>query len=251
MPPAPSDNPPRSPADFASLLATAEPLFLVGGQAVNLWALYYASRTADLAPFVSRDVDVLGDRNTLVMLAKTAGTKPQFFPLCPPTNEVGVIIATDGNGLPLPIEVLRHVHGVTNEELRERVYTVAIAENHVLVQVPGPIALIQAKIANVADLAQAERQDARHVLILARLMPAYLADLEASLAQGRMDERTLVGLLERLLLVVMAAKAKKVLRRLEIDRRLLFSELKADPWPRVRAFIDKRLPRCLRDTKSN
>lgn len=51
----------REPAAFASVLAAKEPLLLVGGQAVNLWALYYGERTADLAPFVSHDVDVLGD----------------------------------------------------------------------------------------------------------------------------------------------------------------------------------------------
>jgi len=71
--------------------------------------------------------------------------------------------------------------------------------------------------------------------------------LEASVAHGRMGERTLVGLLERLLFIVMTVKAKKVLRRLEIDRRLLFSELKADQRPKVRAFINQRLSRCLRD----
>jgi hypothetical protein len=105
MPPLPSNAKPRPPADFAPLLATDEPVLLVGGQAVNLWALYYEARTADLAPFVSRDVDVLGDRETLEALGKVAGTKPQFFPLRPPSNEVGVVIAKDGQGLPLLIEV--------------------------------------------------------------------------------------------------------------------------------------------------
>lgn len=79
MPPR-SDAGPRPPADFAPLLATREPVLLVGGQAVNLWALYYESRTIELAPFVSRDVDVLGDRETLAALGKVAGTKPQYFP---------------------------------------------------------------------------------------------------------------------------------------------------------------------------
>ena len=149
MPPLPSDAEPRPPEDFAPLLATKEPVLLVGGQAVNLWAMYYETRTTALAPFVSRDVDVLGDRETLEALGKLAGTKPQFFPVKPPTNEIGVVIAKDHNGLPLLIEVLRYVHGVSNTELREPVYTLAVGETHV--QVPSPIALLQAKIANVAD----------------------------------------------------------------------------------------------------
>lgn len=223
------------------MLATSEPVLLVGGQAVNLWALYYEERTVHLAPFVSRDVDVLGDRSTLEALGKAAGAKPQFFPVKPPTNEVGVVVAKDSNGLPLLIEVLRYVHGVSNEELRDPVYTVAVGE--IQVRLPSPIALLQAKIANVADIAQAGRQDARHVLILAQLMPAYLHDLQQATVEGRMLERKFIDFLERLLAVVTATNAKKVLSDLHLESRGFFSGLGHDKLPKVQAFIDKRLPR--------
>jgi hypothetical protein len=243
MPPLPSDAEPRPPEDFAGLLATKEPVLLVGGQAVNLWALYYQSHTAELAPFVSRDVDVLGDRETLTALGQIAGAKPQFFPVKPPTNEVGVVIAKDPQGLPLLIEVLRYVHGVSNEELREPVYTVALGD--VQVQVPSPIALLQAKIANVADIAQTGRQDARHVLILAQLLPAYLQDLERTAVAGGMPERQLIDYLERLLEVITTSKAKKVLEGLKIDPAGLFSGLGNQKLPKLAAFMGKRLPRVL------
>src|ERR1700679_2694865 len=210
MQPLASDAEARPPVDFASLLATKEPVLLVGGQAVNLWAIYYGARTAALAPFVSRDVDVLGDRETLEALGKLAGTKPQFFPVRPPTNEIGVVIAKDHNGLPLLVEVLRYVHGVTNAELRDPVYTLALGETHV--QVPSPIALLQAKIANVADITQTGRQDARHVVILAQVLPAYLEDLQKAVVEGRMEERKLIEFLERLLAVVTTEKSRKVFK---------------------------------------
>ncbi len=95
-----------------------------------------------------------------------------------------MVIAKDSQGGPLLIEVLRYVHGVSNEELREPVYTVALGD--VQVQVPSPIALVQAKIANVSDLAQSGRPDARHVLILAQLLPAYLRDLQRAAVAGGM-----------------------------------------------------------------
>ena len=243
MPPLPSDAEPRPPGDFAGLLATEEPVLLVGGQAVNLWALHYQAQTAELAPFVSRDVDVLGDRETLTALARLAGAKPQFFPVKPPTNEVGVVIARDSRGEPLLLEVLRYVHGVSNEELREPVYTLALGE--VQVRVPGPIALLQAKIANVADLAQSGRQDARHVLILAQLLPAYLRDLQRAAGAGGLPERQLIGYLERLLGVVTAAKARQVLRSLQVDPAGWFSGLGDPKLPRLAAFLEKRLPRAL------
>jgi hypothetical protein len=246
MPPLPSDAEPRPISDFASLLATKEPVLLVGGQAVNLWALYYESRTIELAPFVSRDVDVLGDRETLKALGLVAGTKPQFFPVRPPTNEVGVVIAKDPNGLPLLIEVLRYVPGVTNEELREPAYTVAVGGT--LVRIPGPIALLQAKIANVADLHQTGRQVARHVLILARLMPAYLEDVQKSVTAGRVEERKFLEYLERLLAILTGAKGKRVLAELRIDPRRLFTGLGDSRLPKLQSFLEKRLPRKLRST---
>ncbi len=231
-------------ADFAALLATKEPVLLVGGQAVNLWALYYESRTIELAPLVSRDVDVLGDRETLKALGAVAGTRPQYFPLRPPTNEVGVVMAKDPRGLPLLIEVLRYVHGVTNEELREPAYTVAVGG--VLVRVPGPIALLQAKMASVADLDQAGRQDGRHVLILARLMPAYLEDLQKSVTVGRVEERKFLEYLERLLAIVTRAQGKKVMNELRLDPGRLFAGLGDSRLPKLQSFLEKRLPRKLR-----
>jgi hypothetical protein len=243
MPPLPSNAEPRSPEDFAALLATPEPVLLVGGQAVNVWAMYYASRTVDFAPFVSRDVDVLGDRATLEALAKLSGAKPQFFPLKPPSNEIGVVIVKDPQGLPLLIEVLRYVHGVTNEELQDPVYFVALGSTQV--RLPGPIALLQAKIANVADLAQTGRQDVRHVLILAQLMPAYLEDLQKATIQGDLKERKLIKVLERLLELVTQPKAKEVLSQLHVPARALFDGLGHKKLLKLQSFVDKRLPRMI------
>ncbi len=227
------------------MLATAKPLLLVGGQAVNLWALYYQERTIGLTPFVSRDADVLGDRETLKALGKLAGAKPQFFPLRPPSNEVGVVITKDANGLPLLIEVLRFVHGVSNEELSETIYTMAIGEGGVHVQVPGPIVLLKAKMANLADLPQTGRQDARHVAILARLLPDYLEDLQKAANEGRIEERMLIGFLERLLAIITSKKGQKALEQLKIDQRALFAGLKTGKLLKLQAFIKKRLPRAM------
>ncbi len=240
MPPRRADEAPRPPQDFSALLATAEPLLLVGGQAVNLWALYYREQTVGLEPFVSRDVDVLGTRDTLDMIAKVAGTKPQVFPLRPPSHAIGVVIAHDASGDTMLVEVLRSVNGLSNAELRATVYTVAVGETRV--QIPSPIALLQAKIANVADLEQTGRQDVRHLAILARLMPAHLADLQRAALADHHDERRLIDALERLLRVIGSALGKKVLARLGIDRRALFDGLGSGELPKLRAFLEKRLP---------
>ncbi len=241
--PHPSDATPRPPQDFAGLLAAPDPLLIVGGQAVNLWALYFEELTHDLAPFVSRDADVLGDRDTLALLGRLAGKKPQFFPLRPPSNEIGVVIAVDAKGAPLLIEVLRYIKGASNEELSEPAYEFAIGENNVRVRVPGPIALLQAKVANLAEIPQSGRQDGRHILILARVMPAYLANLCESASAKRMEECKVIELLERLRAVVTSRTGRKAWPQLQIAPKEFFLGLPHAGLPKVQAFLEKRLPR--------
>ncbi len=141
-------------------------------------------------------------------------------------------------------EVLRGVHGVSNEQLREPAYTVALGE--VQVQVPGPMALLQAKIATVADIAQAGRRDARHVLILAQLLPAYLRDLQRTAIAGGMTERQFIDTLERSLGVVASAKARKVLIGLRVEPASWFAGLGNEELPKLARFLARRLPRVLR-----
>lgn len=240
-----TNSSPKSPDDFAEVLATKTPLFLVGGQAVNLWALHYQEYTSDLKPFVSRDADVLGNRNTVYEIARKTGIKPQFFRKTPPTNEVGVVMASNIDGEPLPIEVLSFIHGIKNEELESSQYTMVLGESEIRVKVPGPIALLKAKIANSVDLNQTDRQDERHVSILARLMPAYLADLQTSVEDGLITERKMIDLMEDLLKIISTSKAVKLFDKLNISHSHIFSELKADPSSKLHSFITKRLPRIL------
>jgi hypothetical protein len=237
----------HKPDELADLLATKEPLHLVGGQAVNLWALHYWKRTADLAPFVSRDVDVLGDLSTLEELATHLHTKPQIFPLRPPTNTLGVVIAHDKDGDPVLIEVLKYVHGVGEDELWNPTYTFEIGSNAVAVHVPGPVALFKAKVANLADLSQAGRQDEKHVQILARLLPDYWKDLCAAVTSGKVEERKLIKHLETILAVATSSKGKTILAKVSIETIFLFKGLESANLSKVQAFIKNRLIRFTKD----
>lgn len=241
----PFDSTPRPPGDFADALATPQPLLLVGGQAVNLWALYYLDAGSDLAPFVSRDADVLGDHDTLKLLGQITGQKPRFFPLKPPTNEIGVVVAKDATGAPLLIEVLRSIRGASNEELRDPVYLFALGEKAVQVQAPSPIVLLRAKIANLIEIKQAGRQDARHVLILVRVLTRYLSNLQTLVRDQAMTERKLVDYCELLLATLTSKNGRQVCTDLVIDTAELFKGLSVEGMPRVEAFLTKRLPQAL------
>ena len=218
-------------------------MLLVGDQAVNLWALYYKERVLDLAPFVSRDADVLGDQETLAELGRAIGVRPTFFPIHPPSNEIGFVIAKDSAGLPLLVEVLRYVNGVKNEELRDPIYEFAVGEKPVTVRVPGPIALLKAKISKVAFIKQAGRQDGRHVAILLRILPAHLFDLQNAAISGQISEQKLLGTIEQLVAAVTDKTTQRILSELSFDPAALFSELNGEHLPKLKGFLDKRLPR--------
>lgn len=240
-------NKPRRPEELADLLATKKPLLLVGGQAVNLWALHYFERAADLAPFVSRDIDILGNRETLEEVAALVKGKPEFFPMRPPTNVLGVVVAHDNEGDPVLIEVLRYAHGVDEEELREPTYSFVIGKNKIPVLVPGPVALFKAKVANLADLSQEGRQDAKHVQILAKILPDYWSDMVGAVKSGKVEERKLIRHLEMVLSVATSAKGKSTLPRLSIETKSLFEGVKTEGLSKVQAFISKRLIRFTQD----
>lgn len=143
------------------------------------------------------------------------------------------------------IEVLRQVKGASNEELRQPAYRFSIGQPSTIVQAPGPVILLQAKLANLSDLDQRDRQDGRHVLILNRLMPSYLATLRDSAAGGRLDERKLIDFLEQSLKVILSAHGREACTELAIEPRSFFAGLDPAGLPRLRSFLEKRLPHAL------
>jgi DNA-binding phage protein len=62
-----------------------------------------------------------------------------------------------------------------------------------------------------------------------------------------MEERKLIEFLDRLLAVLTARHNRKVLSDYGIETRQLYGTLNSEGLPKVRAFLEKRLPRSLAD----
>jgi len=216
---------------------------VVGGQAVNLWALFYAGATKDLAPFVSRDVDLLGDRKVLKEIAELAGLKPNYFPLKPPSNEVGYIAPDDGSGGLFVVEVLRWVNGVSEGALMKDSVLMGVGPKRVPVRVPSPVYLLKAKLANLASINQKGRQDGRHALILFRVIPLYLAQLIESVKEGHRTEREVVNILGALLAIVTPSPNLEILNALKVDAASLFRGLPSRGFPKIALFKKHQLTR--------
>lgn len=228
--------------DFLPLLPKDVAALLVGGQAVNFWARYYSDWCADYYPFVSKDADVIGDLALLEKIAAICRIRPTIYPTRT-SNVVGIITKENTQGEPLIIEVLRGIYGINLAELDKGQYEFEL--DGTPIRLPNPIAMLKAKIANAADLPQTNRQDERHVRIMAAIMPGYLADLRKAVLGGHLTERDMIKLLERLLEAITSERAVRVLTKLKIAPQALFDGLEHPDMPKLQAFLTIRLPQLL------
>lgn len=172
---------PRPVEDFAEIFAafrnSEEPILLVGGHAVNVWALsYYDRARSEILPYeplTSSDMDIYATRNALLWLNSELGGK--LYSGGPREVVLGAIELKVGQHS-LLIEVLRSVKGVTDAELKSRA---ALRVSGYEILVPLPHVLLKAKLSNALELEQEDRQDVKHVRLLAVVLREYILDLVA------------------------------------------------------------------------
>jgi len=177
----------KTPADYRDILSQGLPL--VGGQAVNLWALYFVERVrelADLRPFTSFDIDVLLSGSAAARLATQMGWTFQLKKMWELSALEGVLITPDGR----KVEVIGSVYGLTAGEVRDHLKKVTI--QGFTCTVLSPPALLKGKLACAACLPQAgeePRQDRKHVQMLLGCVRMYMVDMIAACSQGVVSER--------------------------------------------------------------
>jgi hypothetical protein len=96
---------------------------LIGGQAVNFWASYYAEKLppdlAALAPFASKDVDFCGLRAAVTECARRLGGQAILATLDDATPNTGVVAFVDDDGVHRSIDFLANPGGLEYGETLE------------------------------------------------------------------------------------------------------------------------------------
>jgi hypothetical protein len=188
----------HGPAEFGEILNSPERPLIVGGQAVNVWAEFFAPRNPQLAaqqPFVSKDADIFGDRALAQKLADTAGWEITFFHE-PRTIAVAVLIKRRRNAGTLTVEVLRAVRGLTRKELHDA--DVVELRPGQIFRIPSPARLLKAKLANLREIVPTREQDIHHVRLLVMVAHDYLKEQHAQVAAKLITERTFVNALHEI-----------------------------------------------------
>jgi hypothetical protein len=233
-------------SDFEQVLCQ-EPLpLLVGGQAVNLWAMVYVRDSqvlARLEPFLSRDCDLYGDADTLLRLGALTHWRVTFSPKGQPSPVVGFLTGRDAQGRELMVEVLYTIKGLQPKDLaRETIIRLDDKSYRAL----SPVTLLKAKLANFIEIprqaTEHTRNDLKHLKILIPCVAGYLADAAARTEQGEVTERGLLNLLEETLAVATSDYARRVSQSERLDfLSCLPASLEAGSFPKLQSFLRHRL----------
>lgn len=228
-------------ADIVSVRTKGELPVIVGGHAVNIWALTYAPRLGSqlnpYRPFTSKDLDLWGPKEILDGLARKYGVQVTLSP--PRTPGLGQVIIPKG-GLQLKVELLSSVNGLRSAEL-ENTFDLVIQGTEV--RVLDAISCLKAKIANAADLDQNHRQDVKHVRIMNICAREFAKDLLALGEQKRVSERLIINRLEDLRESITSAKADRAVQKwgLRFDDVMPVEAIRQSAMEKVQNFARYRL----------
>lgn len=200
--------------------------FLLGGQAVNFWADYFDRKSRqsplrELRPFTSKDCDIWvsarawsevqkAQRNHLVK-----GTSPV-------DGQLGIL--TLQKDPLLVVDFLSGVYGIRHDELARLCERAPVFDG---VKIMDPLYLFRSKCHCLLGLPQADRQDERHVRMLALILPEYLTMLIDDADGGNIPDRALLKEIKLLRRIASSAVCRRCLALLGMDHDDLI------PWGRL------------------
>lgn len=198
-------------------------LVVVGGHAVNLWAVYFLSKgfgeMAKYLPFTSKDLDLVG---TWELLDRLHGRLKGKLSRSEPRGPVlGRLVVSAPSGQDLIIEVLHAVKGLDFKELAR---TIDLQTDEVFGRVLMPHLVLKAKIENAVTIDQAGRNDVKHLGMMILAVRAFITELAVQVAAGHFSGRTLINFLGEIWEIVTSSQAEAATQMWGFD----FTEV----WPR-------------------
>ena len=238
---------PRPVTDFEAVIRAisrqrGEPVVLVGGHAVNVWANTFQSAIGDrLKPhgaLMSGDMDVYGTRGALLSLHKDLGGKLR---LGGPREIIDGTIIMGEEPDTRDIGVLRTVNGLPSIEAKD---TVILRVCGYDIPVLFPHLLLQGKLENALHLDQEGRQDVKHVKIMALVLPEFI---KFTLESARLSrEKDVLKLLQDALKILTSENAREFSKRHGLDFREAMppSLFATTSLPRIAKFGKEQLDRA-------
>jgi len=239
-------QPPLAFADVKAILTKleriADSVVLVGGQAVNFWAEFYAARVPAIereAPFTSKDIDFCGDVRAVRVCAERLGGTSRIATMDDHTPNTGVVTFLDGDGVERTIDFLDAPLGLRAKEVHRLAIPAEILDSTGKPTGPPfrimhPVQVMESRVHNVMKLpgydSPAALKQLRLSVICAR---EFIRDMVAS-------DRVRVALTLNERIFTFCLKDR--------DGRVVDAKHGLDPFAAV-AADDDRLPARFRETR--
>ena len=232
-------RPDTTPHDYRVVCQWEPAPTVVGGQAVNLWAINYLPQVPK-STLVSKDLDIIIAQNGLTNFRRIPGW---IFQPRETRNwmdsRLGALRSTSPDGRPLLVEVLHSVHGLDKADLKHAAY---VKMDGVLYRALDPVTMLKAKAANVRDINQegsSPRHDRPHLQLIARCVPLYLREVHALATEKPELEKESLAVISRAFKTLQDAKTAQTLLVEGIaPASLIPAELAESTLPRIRAAFD-------------
>jgi hypothetical protein len=231
-----------TPEDFGELFSADEEPLIVGGQAVNIWATYYAAKSEELAqkaPFTSIDADVILRRDEADSFAKRYGWT---FNYCEDFRQpmIGILEKKSENG-DLLVDVLRTVLGVGPKDI-EKAALLKINEGKVW-KVLHPITLLKAKMTNLLQLNNTrndgtQRQDDKQAILLVHICKQYLQEYAETVRSNKnLSERKLVEDFSELKRIIENKDFRKTAEKFSVPLAEAMPQVNTQDLPKLHNFF--------------
>lgn len=199
-----------------SLLIQCPSQFLFGGQAVNFWADYfdrkgYPEALHAFRPFTSKDCDIWVSPTAWAVIRKTERGR-LVRGNSPADGQLGVLTLQQS---PLRVvDLMSGVYGIRQDELARLCERAPVFNG---IKVIDPIFLFRSKCHCLLGLDQSDRQDERHVRMLALILPEYISLLIDAIDAEKLGDRAILKEIKLLNKILGTHACRRALARLEID----------------------------------
>lgn len=228
-------RPETTPHDYRVVCQWEPAPTVVGGQAVNLWAINYLPQVPK-STLVSKDLDIVVEQDNALGLKRIPGwlyepNKTKNWT----DSRLGFLKGTSPDGRPLLVEVLHSVHGLDKADLKHAAY---VKMDGVLYRALDPVTMLKAKAANVRDISQegaSPRHDRPHLQLIARCVPHYLREVHALAVENPAVEKESLAVISRAFKTLQNARTAQTLQAEGIaPASLMPAEFAESTLPRIR-----------------
>jgi len=216
---------------------------LVGGHAVNFWAIVYSQPTPEwgqLLPYTSEDVDFLGGRPEALLCKRLFGGVSNLNDGTDPSPQAGVILAPL-YGTTIRFDIITSIIGVATVEVGKKALTRPGQPPAMSLRVLHPLHCLFGKTAGLAQIPQGGRQDLKHLKLSILIVHAFLME--------RLGEvRPLLNNIENVFELARNEIGLRVWNRhgVEIEKALPLEAISSSQDERHQKFVEIRLPQLLK-----